>query len=101
MHERFEKKIEKGLTRISESCLKRKQKTGAIERRIGRLLGANTRAAGLFEVNVKTEADGRAVIDWHKVETWREWAELSEGYYMLRMNVTDWNLSDSGPSRKD
>jgi transposase len=94
IHERFEKRIEKGLVKITESCRKRKQKLGVIERRVGRLLGANTRAAGLFKVAVEEVADGRAAISWHKEETWRQWAELSEGYYMLRTNVTDWKAGE-------
>jgi transposase len=94
IHERFEKRIEKGLEKIAESCRKRKQKAGVIERRIGRLLGANTRAAGLFSVKVREDKSGKATISWNKEETWREWAELSEGYYMLRTNLTDWKASD-------
>lgn len=90
IHERFEKRIEKGLEQISESCRKRKQKTGVIERRVGRLLGANTRAAGLFKVEVKEGEKGKTELIWEKVETWRKWAELSEGYYMLRTNISDW-----------
>ena len=66
IHERFEKRIEKGLEKIAESCRKRKQKVGSIERRVGRLLGANTRAAGLFKVEVKEGKDGKAEIVWQK-----------------------------------
>lgn len=91
IHERFEKRLEKGLTKLTESCLKRKQKVGAIERRVGRLLGANSRAAGLFTVEVGTRENGGAAISWKKVEAWREWAELSEGCYLLRSNITDWD----------
>lgn len=90
IHERFEKRIEKGLTKISDSCQKRKQTVGKIERRVGRLLGANTRAAGLFQVNVKEGKDNKVELVWKKIENWRQWAELSEGYYMLRTNVKDW-----------
>jgi len=90
IHERFEKRIEKGLEKIAESCRKRKQKIGRIERRVGRLLGANTRAAGLFKVEVKESKSGQVEIAWQKEEAWREWAELSEGYYMLRTNIKDW-----------
>ena len=82
--------IDKGLEKIAESCRKRKQKAGNIERRIGRLLGANTRAAGLFKVKVKESKSGQVDIAGQKDEAWREWAELSEGYYMLRTNITDW-----------
>jgi transposase len=94
IHERFEKRIEKGLEKIAESCRKRKQKIGRIERRVGRLLGANTRAAGLFKIEVKEGKSGQAEIVWHKEEVWRQWAELSEGYYMLRTNITDWKAGD-------
>ena len=94
IHERFEKRIAEGLEKIAESCRKRKQTIGAIERRVGRLLGANTRAAGLFKVNVKEGKDHKVEITWEKVETWRAWAELSEGYYMLRTNINDWKAQD-------
>jgi transposase len=90
IHERFEKRIEKGLVKIVASCGKKKQKIGAIERRVGRLLGANSRAAGLFKVEVKEDSNGDTAVVWEKVETWRAWAELSEGCYMLRTNITDW-----------
>ncbi len=39
---------------------------------------------------VKEGKGGKAEIVWEKIETWRQWAELSEGYYMLRTNITDW-----------
>jgi len=94
IHERFEKRIEKGLEKIAESCRQRKQNAGIIERRIGRLLGANTRAAGLFKVNVKEGKDSKVEIRWEKVEAWRAWAELSEGYYMLRTNIKDWKAQE-------
>jgi len=91
IHERFERHIEQGLNKLRESCLQRKQKVGAVERRVGRLLGANSRAAGLFNVEVRTRQDGGAELVWGKVETWRQWATLSEGCYLLRSNVNDWN----------
>lgn len=90
IHDRFEKKIEKGLEKLIESCRKRKQKIGTIERRVGRLLGANSRAAGLFKVEVREGKEGKAELVWQKVEAWRQWAELSEGCYMLRTNITNW-----------
>lgn len=91
IHDRFEKRIEKGLVKLTDSCRKRKQKMGVIERRVGRLLGANSRAAGLFKVEVKEGKAGEAELVWQKVETWRQWAELSEGCYLLRTNIADWD----------
>ena len=94
MHDRFEKRIEEALQKIAESCRKRRQKPIAIAQRVGRLLGRNTRAAGLFEVHIETAAHGSAQFRWQKVEQWRDWARLSEGCYLLRSNVTDWSAED-------
>jgi transposase len=90
MHERFEKRIEEGLVKIAASCSKRRQKSGAVERRVGRLLERNTRAARLFDVQVEVDAQGCPQLRWSKVESWREWARRSEGCYLLRSNVTAW-----------
>lgn len=94
IHERFERRIEKGLVKLVESCRKKKQKAGAIERRVGRLLGANSRAAGLFRVEVRERTDRGAEVAWKKLEEWRAWAELSEGCYLLRSNITDWKAGE-------
>ena len=91
MHDRFEKRIEAGLVKIAERCNSRKQRAGTIERRVGRLLEANSRASGLFKVEVKTRGDEGANLVWEKIESWREWASLSEGCYMLRTNINDWD----------
>ncbi len=91
IHERFERKIEEGLSKLSESCQKKKRKPGIIERSVGRLLGTNSRARRLFKVEVRTREDGGAEVVWERVQSWRQWTTLSEGCYMLRSNVTDWN----------
>ncbi len=91
MHERFEKRIEEGLQRIEAGCQKQHLKPLVVAQRLGRLLGQNSRAAGLFQTEVQTAADGRASLVWKKVENWRDWAALSEGCYLLRTNVTDWS----------
>jgi len=90
MHERFEKRIEEGLKKIQAGCGKRKGLPTQVAQRVGRLLGENSRAAKLFEVKVEAGADGRAQLQWKKLESWREWARISEGCYLLRSNVTDW-----------
>lgn len=91
IHERFEKCIEEGLKKIETSCLKRKCDPITIAQRVGRLLGQNSRAAGLFETEIIKQTDGRAKLTWHKVEAWRNWAALSEGCYMLRTNINEWS----------
>ena len=94
MHERFAKRIEEGLKKIEAGCVKRKYKPVTIAKRLGKLLGRNSRAAGLFETDVVQAGDGRAKLIWGKVAAWRDWAELSEGCYLLRTNVTDWSGED-------
>jgi transposase len=90
MHARFEQRIEEGLRRIAATCLRQRLSPAAVGQRVGRLLGRNSRAAGLFAVDVRTDADGRARLAWRKVEAWRDWAALSEGGYVLRTNIHDW-----------
>ena len=53
-------------------------------------MGQNTRAAGLFQVEIEPDEQGRARLRWSKRSAWRDWARLSEGCYLLRSNVTDW-----------
>jgi transposase len=90
MHQRFEERIEDGLQKMKVSCEKRAWPVGTIERRVGKLLGANTRAAGLFEVTVSTRPDGKgAQLCWEHKSEWRDWAVLSEGCYLLRSNIDD------------
>lgn len=93
MHDRFEKRIEEGITKIADSCTKKRQKPIAVAQRVGKLLGTNTRAAGLFSIDVK-DVDGRAEVVWSKVDAWRNWSNLSEGCYMLRSNIMDWTGED-------
>jgi len=99
MHDRFEKRIEEGLVRLSGRLerVKKEPDEPQVQRQIGRLLQRNSRAAGLFAINVKkVERDGRPGlrVTWSKRREWRRWAELSEGCYMLRSNVNDWSGPD-------
>jgi len=93
MHDRFERRIDEALEKVEASCRKRKWTKETIDRRIGKIMANNSRAAGLFEVDVQ-QIDGRASISWQKNEKWRDWATLSEGCYLLRTNVTNWSAED-------
>lgn len=93
MHERFESRIDEALEKVRTSCEKRKWKKEVIDRRVGKIMAENSRAAGLYEVTVG-EVEGRAVVSWRKNEMWRQWATLNEGCYLLRTNVTDWSAED-------
>jgi hypothetical protein len=41
-------------------------------------------------VRVVQKADGFVDFTWVRREAWRQWAQNSEGCYLLRSNVTDW-----------
>ena len=94
IHAKFEQKIEAGLDQMVLSCQKFKLKASVLERRIGSLLAKNSRARRLFKVEVKPREDGGCDVVWEKIESNREWMELSEGCYLLRSNVTDWSAEE-------
>jgi len=94
MHERFSKRIEEGLESLARRIDKstRRLNRGAIERQIGRLLERNSRAAARYSISM-TEDDSASAgvkLKWSPRSEWDDWAELSEGAYILRSNIQDW-----------
>jgi transposase len=94
MHDRFEKRIEEGLTSLAKMAGTRSMTPVQLSHRVGRLMGQNTRAAGAFKTEVTADPQGNAQLKWERVESWRSWASLSEGCYLLRSNVRDWSAAD-------
>jgi transposase len=94
MRERFEQRIAKGLEAIAKSCTQRRHKAGVIERRVGRLLGLNSRAARLFAVEVEQDASQRVVVTWSRKAAALESAERRDGCYLLRSNVSNWTAEE-------
>jgi transposase len=91
---RFEERIESRLKALTARCEKQHRDPLTVSREVGRLLGQNTRAARLFDVQVTMTADGHAQLTWKKLDTACEWSTLSAGCYLLRSNVTDWSDAD-------
>jgi transposase len=87
---RFEQKIEERLRAMATRCEKQRRDVQKVEREVGRMLGQNTRAARLFEVQVERREDGGAQLKWKKIEDVRDWTTLSAGCYLLRTNVLYW-----------
>ena len=90
MVRRFEERIEKRLRAMTERCEKQRRDPQKVEREVGRMLGQNTRAARIFNVQVQRREDGYARMQWKKIEGVRDWAKVSAGCYLLRTNVLDW-----------
>jgi transposase len=93
-HDRFRRRIRERLGSLGRrlKSASRKLEAGPIERQIGRILGANSRAAG--HLTVALERDARRTSGLRLAlkcnRAWRSWAEITEGAYLLRTNVAAW-----------
>ena len=98
MHERFSARIIEGLQSLQRRLEKSKKpvERGPLERQIGRLLGKNSRAAGKFDVHIveDKQACAKLRLQWSERTEWDQWAQHSEGCYLLRTNVHDWTPDD-------
>lgn len=94
MHERFCKRIEAGLERMAGRIAKSRRRLdrGMLERQIGRLLERNARAAARYSISIEGDATSGSGLrlNWSAHPEWDEWANLSEGTYILRTNVHEW-----------
>jgi len=90
--DRFKARIETGLQKIKCACEENRIKSiGTAERRIGRILQQNSRAARLFNVHVSQNKTGKIKVQWRKKQMQADWAALSHGCYLLRSNITSWS----------
>jgi transposase len=94
MHDKFSRRIEAALTRLAARIIRTKKRLdpAPVNRQIGRILQQNQRAAARFDVRLqddgcpagfRLEVELKAAFD--------DWATLSEGAYLLRSNIADWN----------
>jgi transposase len=95
MHERFAERIEKSLRTFGERIehARRPLDRGKLERQIGRLLERNTRAAARYTIDLVEDGTRPAglALKWSSRSEWDEWAQHSEGCYVLRTNVMHWD----------
>jgi transposase len=98
MHARFAKRIEARLESLGRRLERSRQRLerGPIDRQIGRILGQNSRAAGRYQVRLEKDAsqDSGLRLVWSAKPEWDEWAQHSEGTYVLRTNVHEWSEQD-------
>jgi transposase len=94
LRQRFAQRIELGLTQLTQSCEQTPQMPGVIERRIGRLLERNQRAARFYDIRVSAAADGAARLEWRRRDDAWQQACACDGCYILRSNVTDWSAEE-------
>jgi transposase len=90
MHEKFSRRIETALERLQSRIARSKQPLDRadINRQIGRLLQRNSRAAARLEISLH-DSD-RFSLRMCAREEFDRWAQMSEGWYVLRTNIGDW-----------
>jgi transposase len=94
MHDRFVKRIEAGIEKLTQCCERETGKdiTGKIERRIGRLMQQNSRGASFFKISTRYDRQiAKTLINVERDEGRSHWKRMTEGHYLLRSNITDWD----------
>lgn len=92
MHEKFSARITEALERLAAriSHSSRRIDPTQVNRQIGRIMQKNQRAAARFTVSLK-DNDSPAGFYLHiqRNAEFDDWADVSEGAYVLRSNITD------------
>jgi transposase len=94
MHDKFSWRIEQALGRLAARIVRSKKRLdpATVNRRIGRILQQNQRAAARFAVELVPDS---CPAGFHLRiacnAAFDDWAALSEGAYLLRSNITDWS----------
>jgi transposase len=98
MHARFCERIEMALARLERRIAGAKKPIdrSAAERQIGRLLGRNSRAAARYQIRLVDDPASAAGLrlEWCQRPEWDDWAQTSEGCYVLRTNLADWTSEE-------
>lgn len=97
IHDRFVARIEKGVEKLQAACEQQEGKdiTRIIERRVGRLLQQNSRGAAFFTIETSYDTIERKTrLSVTKHDTQSHWLRLTEGHYLLRSNIMDWDAKD-------
>jgi transposase len=94
MHDRFSRRIDAALARMAARVARSKKRLdpAKVNRQIGRILQQNQRAAARFAITLEPDScpAGFHVLVAHNA-SFDDWAELSEGAYLLRSNIDDWS----------
>lgn len=94
MHERFRQRLQKGLAALQAAAESGRLKEEAVaNRRLGRLMQQNWRAAGAFDVTIERVKNpigkARLKVIWKANPRFSDWAALSDGCYLLRSNLNE------------
>ena len=93
MHQRFISRMEVDLQKMQRSAASGRLKDiERAHRRLGRIQQRYWRASNAFDVQITTikkpTDKGRLKVTFKRNKQWSDWAEVSEGCYLLRTNLT-------------
>ena len=94
MHDKFSARIEAALERLAARIARSKKRLdpAPVNRQIGRILQQNQRAAARFAIALEPDScPAGFCLRMTYNAAFDDWAELSEGAYLLRSNITDWS----------
>ena len=94
IHDKFSQRIEAALLLLAARIARSKKPLdpAVINRQIGRLLQRNQRAAARFAIALEPDPCAAGLrLRVARNAAFDGWAELSEGTYLLRSNITDWS----------
>jgi transposase len=94
MHDKFSRRIEQALNRLSARIARAKKRLdpAAVNRQIGRILQQNQRAAARFVIDLRPDSRPAGFSLYVEPNvSFDDWAALSEGAYLLRSNIDDWS----------
>src|SRR5499427_2739532 len=94
IHDKFSRRIEAALERLAARIVRSKKRLdpAKVNRQIGRMLQRNQRAAARFTIKLEPDdcpAGFRLSVACNA--SFDDWADLSEGAYLLRSNIEDWS----------
>jgi transposase len=94
MHQRFISRMEVDLQKMQRSAASGRLKDiERAHRRLGRIQQRYWRASSAFDVQITTikkpTDNARLKVTFKRNRQWSDWAEVSEGCYLLRTNLTD------------
>jgi transposase len=94
IHDKFSQRIDEALKRLARRIERSKKQLDPAKtnRQIGRILQQNQRAAARFTVELASDS-GPAGFRLHVAynTSFDDWAAISEGAYLLRSNIADWD----------
>jgi transposase len=94
MHEKFSRRMEAALARLKGriAAAQKPIDPAQVNRQIGRILQQNQRTAARFRVHLEmADCPAGFRLEVEASAPFDQWADLSEGAYLLPSNITDWS----------